>query len=99
MTKKSFRWLLCVALVSAFSASFTLAACGQKEHVTATFVGGAGATGTAPAPIVRTVGDTITLPQNTFSRTNHTFSGWSDGVETYDAGDKYKLEMNTTFIA
>lgn len=64
-----------------------------------TFVGGAGATGTAPAPIVRTVGDTITLPQNTFSRTNHTFSGWSDGVETYDAGDKYKLEMNTTFIA
>lgn len=99
MTKKRTLWLLCVALVLILAAGFALAACAPKEQVTATFAGGAGATGTAPAPIVCTIGDTITLPRNTFSRTNHTFSGWSDGNETYNEGDKYKLKENTTFFA
>lgn len=99
MTKKLTRWLLCVVLVLALAASFALTACEETEQATATFVGGDGATGTAPDAITVNVGETITLPHNNFQRSGYTFVGWSDGSTTYDEDDEYTLNSNTTFTA
>ena len=97
MTNKTSRWLLCLVLAFALTAAFALAAC--EQQATATFTGGSGATGEPPAAITGKVGDEITLPDNTFSYTDRTFAGWSDGTRTYDAGSKYTLAGDVTFTA
>ncbi len=68
------------------------------------FVGGTGATGTAPATGGAVEGATITLPENTFVKIDATgkydFEGWNDGVTTYPAGVDYIMPANdVTFTA
>ncbi len=54
-------------------------------------------TGTPPTTIYAAEGETIVLPQNTYSRENYTFSGWicSVGSEIYFPGDTYTVEKRT----
>ena len=93
------RWLICITLVVAMVVTLGLAAC-EPTTVKATFEGGgSGATGDAPDDISKEIGSQITLPQNTFEFADHTFAGWSDGENTYQAGDKYTLRKDTTFTA
>ncbi len=58
---------------------------------TVTYVGGEGATGTAPVES-KAEGETVTLAAaNTFTKANSTFVGWSDGTNLYAAGDSYTV--------
>ena len=51
-------------------------------------------TGEAPEMILAKVGETITLPENTFVREGYTFDGWicSVGSKIMQPGDEYTLE-------
>ncbi len=73
----------------------------QKYNVT--FVGGDGATGTAPTQDPVPAGTKITLPAaNTFTKEGYTFVGWLCKVdnEIYNAGASYTMTAaNTTFEA
>ena len=65
-----------------------------------TFVGGTGATGTAPTIEAKEEGAKITLPANAFTRTGYTFTGWNDGTKTYAAGAEYTVPAKAvTFTA
>ncbi|EHQ88486.1 InlB B-repeat-containing protein [Desulfosporosinus youngiae] len=67
---------------------------------TVTFVGGTGATGTAPTQAATGANGTFALPANTFTKTGYTFAGWNDGMTTYDAGTTYTMPANdVTFTA
>lgn len=57
-----------------------------------TYLAGAG-TGTAPVESsVFLPGDSLTLlPASSLSKENFTFSGWSDGTDTYQAGESYRI--------
>ena len=59
-----------------------------SQTYTVTFVGGEGATGTAPTQDPVTAGTTITLPANPFTKDGYTFAGWKCSVDetVYDAG-------------
>ena len=46
--------------------------------------------GTAPTtPTSTNTGSTFTTPINTYTRSGHSFAGWSDGTNTYAAGATY----------
>ncbi len=65
-----------------------------------TFAGGDGTTGTAPTMERTQAGSTITLPANTFEKTNYVFAGWNDGTNTYAEGAPYTMPANdVTFTA
>ena len=51
-----------------------------------------GGTGTAPKTITATYGKNVTLPKNTFKRSNYTFAGWGVDKKTvkYAANKAYK---------
>ncbi len=76
-----------------------------QEARTATFVApSADYTGTAPVAISKLAGSTITLPENTFSRTisvgEYVFTGWKLGTATYQAGDSFTMpDENVEFVA
>jgi len=54
-----------------------------------TYAASSGA-GSAPStPTSVNTGSTFTTPTNTYTRTNFTFAGWSDGTNTYAAGATY----------
>ena len=55
----------------------------------------------AEVPAAQTVneGATITLPAAPEAEEGWEFAAWSDGSETYDAGDSYTVEGNVTFTA
>ena len=55
----------------------------------ATFVGGTGVTGTAPADVEQAENSQITLPASTFTKEGYRFAGWNDGTTIYNAGDTY----------
>ncbi len=75
-----------------------------KKMYTADIEGGEGAAGTAPV-ITFAKNDTITFPENTFSRTNYTFMGWltnlSNNVykpgETLNVGDITYLKLTAVW--
>ena len=57
-----------------------------------TYVGGDGATGTAPTQEAVTPGTEITLgAKDAFTRDGYTFVGWDDGSNLYAAGAKYSV--------
>ena len=56
-----------------------------------TFEGGEGASGTAPTMYEIAADVTLILPDNTFTKADCTFVGWSDGTDTFDAGDEYTM--------
>ena len=73
-----------------------------SQTYTVTFVGGEGATGTAPTQDPVTAGTTITLPANPFTKDGYTFAGWKCSVDetVYDAGASYPMTAaDTTFTA
>lgn len=91
-----------IALVLALCLSFGVTGCNQPKptQYTVTFVGGEGASGTAPAAQSKQEGEKITLPENTFAKEEHTFTGWSDGATTYQAGSEYTVgSKDVTFTA
>ena len=55
------------------------------------FEGGQGATGQNPSVITGITGDTITLPENPYSKSGMVFEGWNDGSTTYKEGVSYKI--------
>ncbi|MDE6585309.1 MAG: InlB B-repeat-containing protein, partial [Clostridia bacterium] len=74
----------------------------QTTEYTFSFVGGEGATGSAPASIKKKSEETFTLPANTFAKDGYTFEGWSDGTATtpFAAGATYTAgTANVTFTA
>ena len=97
MTKKTKLWLpLLVAML--MIATVVVAAC--TKTATVSYAKGAdGATGTVPEAQEVAVGEEITLKSNPFTYEGHTFAGWSDGTETYKAGDKYTVLADVTFTA
>ena len=59
-----------------------------------------GATGTVPATVAVSVGNSITLPVNrTLYKDGYTLTGWNDGVNTYAPGANYTPTANTTMTA
>lgn len=74
-----------------------------SQTYTVTFVGGDGATGTAPTQDPVTAGTSITLPAATaFTKDGFTFAGWYCSVDkvTYNAGASYTMTAaDTTFTA
>ena len=54
----------------------------------------ANATGTAPSDIWEIEGETITLPENTFTNIGWEFIGWTDGTQTYQPGAQYLVTAN-----
>lgn len=54
-------------------------------------------TGTAPETILAEIGETITLPENTYVRDGYVFAGWicSVGSNIMQPGDEYTLEERT----
>ena len=66
----------------------------------ASFVGGEGAEGTAPEQMTALEGDSIKLPENTFTKNDFAFAGWFDGKDTYQPNDMYMMPaQNVTFVA
>ncbi|MBC2727058.1 InlB B-repeat-containing protein [Desulfosporosinus sp.] len=65
-----------------------------------TFIGGTGATGTAPTQAATAEDAQFALPANPFTKAGYTFAGWNDGTTTYDAGTTYTMPAeNVTFTA
>ena len=65
-----------------------------------TFVGGEGAVGTDPEIEDKKAGEVITLPENSYTKEDYIFAGWSDGEKTYLAGSTYTmLQKNVEFVA
>lgn len=48
---------------------------------------------------VATKSDSYTICSTEPTKSYYDFDGWSDGSNTYDAGDSYNLQANTTFTA
>lgn len=68
------------------------------QEVTVSFDGGAGAVGSAPEDVQALQGSTIILPENTFTKENYEFAGWSDGAETYQPGDAYHAPISDVVL-
>ena len=81
----------------------TLFACRDKEddkEYKVVYLGGDGATGEAPATVNYKEGAKFTVANNTFTKENHTFDGWSDGTSTYLEGVEYTMgKADVTFTA
>lgn len=64
------------------------------------FVGGEGATGSAPTQAATAAGGKFNLPNNPFTKTGYTFAGWNDGTNTYAANAEYTMPAKAvTFTA
>ena len=62
------------------------------HQVVVSFDGGGATVGEVPSDIVSYNGGTITLPEvGTMKKINHSFVGWSDGVEVYQPGAIFVL--------
>lgn len=69
---------------------------------TVTFTGGTGAEGTAPVQEATIQGGQFNLPENPFTRTDHTFSGWlcDSDRQRYQPGAAFTMPArNVTFTA
>ena len=73
----------------------------EAEKFEVSFSGGIGSEGTAPVfDAEAAAGESLILPANPYTMENGRFVGWSDGTDTYNAGDTYVMpEKNTSFIA
>jgi uncharacterized repeat protein (TIGR02543 family) len=71
------------------SGNVTLTATWLADTKTISYAAGGG-TGSAPTtPTSVLYAGTFTTPANTFTRTDYTFAGWSDGTNTYAVNDTY----------
>ncbi len=72
----------------------TLSAVWIENTYTLTFAAGDGATGSYPAAVYAKDA-AVTLPDGAeLAKENHTFSGWTDGTNTYEAGAAYTMPAN-----
>ena len=56
--------------------------------------------GTVPGVVYAAAGNSVTLPVNrTLYKDGYTLTGWNDGTTTYEPGDSYTPEANTTMTA
>ena len=71
------------------------------HQVVVSFDGGGATVGEVLPDIVSYNGGTITLPEvGTMKKINHSFAGWSDGVEVYQPGEMFVLgDVPPTFTA
>ena len=85
------------------SRSITLAAVwnATPSIFTVSFAAGEGATGTVPSAITQTAAhEAITLPsKGDLVKTDCNFQGWTDGTNTYAAGNPYTPLSNITLTA
>ena len=98
---RSVNWVRAACIVSlAACVSISVAACangdesGKKatEEYTVYFIGGEDdVTGQAPPDKVYEAGEEFLLPQNTFTRDEYVFSGWSDGTQVYQEEASYLM--------
>ncbi len=67
---------------------------------TIVFSAGAG-TGTGPSSVPSSLleGQTLVLPQNTFTRVGYRFAGWSDGTAVHAAGHTMTVLGDLSFVA
>ena len=71
-----------------------------KKLKAITFAAGEGTTGVAPETIYADADETITIPVSRFlAKTGFTLTGWTDGVNTYEAGDTYTVTDDATLTA
>ncbi len=63
------------------------------------YAGGEGAAGEAPASKSVKPGEEIMLPECPFQKEGAQFAGWTDGSNTYQPADFYKVEKDVTFTA
>ncbi len=102
-------WTRLSALVLTLAVALCFAGCGgetdkQQEEEAATYsvtyVGGEGATGTAPEVKRYKEGETVTLAENPFTKEGYTFTAWSDGTKTFETSSAYTMPANdVTFTA
>ena len=79
------------------STNVTLTATWTVNSLAITYAAGTSGSGSAPSsPTAVDYGSTFTTPSNTFSRTNYSFAGWSDGVNVYAAGATYPVSGTVT---
>lgn len=102
--RKPTTFVVTIALVIALVMAMGFTGCKKPEptpaEYTISFVGGEGASGTAPAAQKKKEGETLILPANTFEKADCTFAGWSDGTTTYEAGGEYTVgKKDVTFTA
>ena len=76
-----------------------LASCGVSYTVSYSLGEHAAEDATAPESVSYAEGEKITLPAAPEAEEGWEFAAWSDGTETYDAGDSYTVEGNVTFTA
>ena len=102
-------WTRLSALVLTLALALCFAGCGgetdkqQEEEAktySVTYVGGEGATGTAPEAKRYKEGETVTLAENPFTKEGYAFTAWSDGTKTYETSSAYTMPANdVTFTA
>ncbi len=67
-------------------------ACWQEiEQYRIAYVGGVGTVGNSPIESDKIEGETFVVAENTYTKYNHNFIGWSDGENIYQAGDTYTV--------
>jgi uncharacterized repeat protein (TIGR02543 family) len=72
------------------SGNVTLTATWTANTQAITYAAGSGGSGSAPtSPTTVAFSATFTTPTNTFTKAGYSFSGWSDGTNTYAAGVTY----------
>lgn len=80
----------------------TFTATWSNVPYTVTFTGGTGAEGTAPVQEATIMGDRFNLPENPFTRTDYTFSGWlcNSDRQRYQPGAAFTMPArDVTFTA
>ncbi len=66
---------------------------------TVTYTGGENVTGLAPTQDPVIYGTRITVAESGYIKPGYAFAGWSDGINTYYAGDTYTVNKDTVFTA
>ncbi len=102
--KKNFKIIVMVVLI--LSMALALIGCGNAQSVptptptvtetpdvseyTITF-DASGGTGSGPSKIVLAEGETVTIPENTYTKSRSTFENWWDGYKEVEAGAIYTM--------
>lgn len=91
---------LLFVLIAGFTATIVYASDTPSDSdFTIEFQGGESANGVAPVLEPVKNDSSINLPQNTFTKENYEFIGWSDGEEIYPENETYIINNDVIFIA
>ncbi len=98
MKRNEIMRVLLIALLSC-GIVCALASCGVSYTVSYSLGEHAAEDATVPESVSYAEGEQITLPAAPEAEEGWEFAAWSDGSETYDAGESYTVEGNVTFTA